>query len=160
LDKRLRGRDYDTIAISEEGISMRILPAHHPSIEMKYIYLLLIGSLIFVNYIAQSVLYHNQMSGVYSAEGDSISIPSFMTLVITVIICIFDLLGIYLASKKWVSWMGIGLTFISFMLALMSCFEWLSPNHLLIAASHLPTFLISGYISIRCLSMWKQSSKV
>jgi hypothetical protein len=126
---------------------------------MRYIYLLLTGSLILINYITQNVLYKNQINEVYSAESDSISIPIYVTLTTTVIIFILELLGILLASQKWLSWMGIGLTFISFTLAAGSCLEWLSPNHFLIAASHLPTLLICGYISIRSLYIWKKSSK-
>jgi len=77
---------------------MRIFNAYKPSIEMKYIYLLVIGALIFLNYITQNILYHNQINRVYSAESDSISIPIYMTLVTTVIIFILELLGIFLAS--------------------------------------------------------------
>lgn len=138
---------------------MRIFNAYKPSIEMKYIYLLMIGALIFLNYITQNILYHNQINRVYSAESDSISIPIYMTLVTTVIIFILELLGIFLASQKWISWCGIALTFISLMLAIGSCLEWLSPNHLLIATSHLPTLLICGYISIRSLYIWEKSKK-
>jgi hypothetical protein len=138
---------------------MRFFNTSKPSIEMKYIYLLLIASLIFLNYVCRNVFYHNQFNEIYPAESDSISIPIYVILLTTVIIFIFDLLGIYLASKKWIGWLGIGLTFISFLLALGSCFDWLSPNHLLIATSHLPTILICGYISIRSLYIWKQSSK-
>jgi hypothetical protein len=141
------------------AISMKILNTYKPSIQMRYIYLLLTGFLIFLNYIAQNVLYHNQINEVYSAESDSISIPIYVILTTTVIIFILEILGILLASQKWFSWMGIGLTCISFMLAVGSCLEWLSPNHLLIAASHLPIIFICGYISIRSLYILKESSK-
>jgi hypothetical protein len=127
---------------------IEILPQ---SIKLKYIYLLLIFSLILLNYVTQMVIYSNQFNGLYSSESDSISIPIYVILFLSALILIFNLLGMYMASKKWTRWIGVGLILISFMLILGSTMEWMLPNHYFIAVGHVPTLLICGYISIRCL---------
>jgi hypothetical protein len=71
----------------------------------------------------------------------------------SIMILIFNLIGIYLASKKWFRWIGIGLTLISVLFILESSVEWLSPNHFLIAINHIPTFLLCAYITIRSFYM-------
>jgi hypothetical protein len=127
---------------------IEILPQ---SIKLKYIYLLMIVALILLNYVTQMVIYNNQFNGIYSSESDSISIPIYVILFLSALILIFNLLGIYMASKKWTRWMGVGLALISFILILGSSMEWLLPNHYFIAIGHVPALLICGYIFFRCL---------
>lgn len=109
----------------------------------------MIVALIFLNYFSQRELYGNQLNGIYPPESDSISIPIYVMLFSSVLILILNLLGIYMSSKKWTRWLGVGLILISFMLVLGSILEWLIPNHYLIAFSHAPTLLICAYIIIR-----------
>jgi len=130
---------------------MKIIEILPRSIKLKYIYLLLVAALILLNYVAQMVFYSNQFNGIYSSESDSISIPIYAILFLSALILIFNIFGIYMASKKWTRWMGVGLVLISFILILGSSMEWLLPNHYFIAVGHVPTLLICGYIFIRCL---------
>jgi hypothetical protein len=120
-------------------------------IKLKYIYILLIIALILLNHVTQMVIYNNQFNEIYSSESDSISIPIYVILLLSALILIFNFLGIYMASKKWTRWIGVGLVLISFILILGSSMEWLLPNHYFIAVGHVPTLLICGYIFIRCL---------
>src|SRR4051812_7460560 len=91
---------------------------------------------IVANAIGFQVLVHNQRSGVYSPDADTILIPIVENAAISTVVVLL-LAGSILCSRRGVVLASLGVTLglVSCVLAGLLAVQWFLPNHYLISAA-------------------------
>jgi hypothetical protein len=95
-----------------------------------------IGAALVVNAIAYHVLLQNQQAGIYSPEADTILIPIVENAAVSVVVLVLLIGGLVCSRAGTVlKTIGILLGLLATGAAALAAFEWMIPNHYLIASA-------------------------
>lgn len=117
--------------------------------------MLLLGSLLLINFVTWLVTSGNQKDGIYPIDADSIGMPIMFTAFVSLLVAPILLAIGFLLNKDFVERMrskGLGyllavrvaliLLYIgAFWFVISGFLHWYFPNHYLISASYLPLFV-------------------
>jgi len=107
---------------------------------------LLVIILSIANSVLDWVLQVNQFNNLYDPDHDSIIIPIMDMYVLSFLIFIFTVLGIFLPRRKYFNFVAILFMFLATLTSLCSIFSWLTPDHYWIAGCNSLLTLFSFYL--------------